>query len=303
MCHLTLILLCLKTKGMLHRSCIFLLIGFLFSGCVGWKSKSEVPEKSEHFRAQVVSGQTSRNEVHERLGKPFISDEKIEAYRVLEDPDVLVILPAWETQEVILYALIVYRKDGLVGAIDWSVYRERTGTSLQAGGFYFSADRQSLFGGRKEILLAPTAEAEETLRSIPSSKMCAVVVFFYDAELEVKYYLDGNLLVETPLVRANNYWAPRSRDVFIKILVPEGKHELKVKTALKPGDFRRHFICKPRSILYAYPMIELVETGLRDTQKTTYRYEGELVISDVLQDILHGRRRLLFYKGTWLGED
>ena len=108
---------------MLYRGCIFLLIGFLVHGCVGWESKSEVPAKSEHFRAQVVSGQTSRNKVHERLGKPFISDEKIEAYRVLDDRDVLVILPAWQTQEVILYALIVYRKDGLVDAIDWSVYR------------------------------------------------------------------------------------------------------------------------------------------------------------------------------------
>jgi hypothetical protein len=291
------------TKGILYRGCIILLIGFLVSGCYVWKWKSEVPEKSEHFRSQVVSGQTSRNEVHERLGKPFISNEKIEAYRVLEDPDVLVIPGAWQTQEVILYALIVYRKDGLVNAIDWSVYRERTGTSLQAGGFYFSADMRSMFGGRKEILLAPTVEAEETLRSIPSSNMCAVVFFFYDAELEVKYYLDGNLLVETPLIRANNYWVPKTSDVFIKILVSEGKHELKVKTALKPGDFRRHFICKPRSILYAYPKIELVETGMRDAQKTTYMYEGELVISDTLQDIFRGRRRLLFYQGTWLGED
>ena len=51
----------------IYRSCIFLLMGFLASGCVGWTSISDVPEKSEDFRSQVVIGQTSRTEAHERL--------------------------------------------------------------------------------------------------------------------------------------------------------------------------------------------------------------------------------------------
>ena len=309
---------------LLNRSCIFLLIGILTTGCIGWTSISEVSEKSEHFRAQIVSGQTSRNEVHERLGKPFISDEKIEAYRVLEDPDVLVILPAWETQDVILYALVAYDDNDVVDVIDWGIYpHEKKDDSshymspirsvrLQAGGFYFAAFNQiGWISRRQEILLAPPSVSAQAFSLPPPPGMCSAIVFLKPLEdgsnYERQLYLDGKHLVEMPL--GSGYWttgddgSPFHERVFIKFLVTEGIHELKITVRHSPRDFRREFECRDGNVFYVYPRLRVVESEPWGVWKKQFRIDGDIELYEKPIEAHEGWKQLLIYSGNWLGTD
>ena len=91
----------------IHYFSLSLLI-FLLSACGYIPIESEVPDQLPGLRAQVTPGETSRQQVHERLGKPFISDERlgIELYRVASGRDAEVQLAPVpvrvDTEEVII---------------------------------------------------------------------------------------------------------------------------------------------------------------------------------------------------------
>lgn len=85
----------------------------MLSGCVVFYDlPSKVPDQLEGLRSQVTPGQTSRKQVREHLGEPFISGERVEVYRALTGHDVLLFGPVvpvmWDNEEVIIYALVVY---------------------------------------------------------------------------------------------------------------------------------------------------------------------------------------------------
>jgi len=311
-----------------------MLTGILVSGCIGWVSESEVPEKSEGLRSQVVVGQTSREAVHERLGEPFISEEKIEVYRVLEDPTVTVILPTWEALEVILYALVAYDKNGVVEDIDWAIYQSYSESAdypnypkhetriraarLQAGGYYFAAFgvyRPILPSKREEILLAPPSISRRALEASPPPGMCSVVVFLKPLEggegFKRLMHLDGEPVFEIPLVNRQHwwlpspvYWYPYYQRIFAKLLVSEGGHELKITTGYRPWEFHREFDCKGDEVFYVYPRHKLVDSepyGFTPSKKTMF--EGDIEISNQPLESYDGWKRLLFYSGKWFGED
>lgn len=309
---------------MVYRICIFLLIGILASGCIGWTSISEVPEKSEDFRSQVVIGQTSRKQVHEHLGEPFISEKKIEVYRVLEDPDITVILPGWETQEVILYALVAYDDNDIVDDIDWGIYPHEKendpsqymsairSAKLQAGDFDFAAFNQvGWISKRQEILLAPPSVSAQAFAIPPPPGMCSAIVFLKPLEDGSRYerqlYLDGKHLVEMPL--GSGYWTsgddglPFHELVFIKFLVTEDIHELKITAMHSPRDFRRKFECRNGDVFYVYPRHRVVESEPWGVWRKQFRIDGDIEIYNKPIEPYDGWKRLLFYSGNWLGTD
>lgn len=308
---------------LLNRSCIILLIGILTTGCIGWTSISEVPEKSDDYRSEVISGQTSRDAVHERLGDPFISEEKIEVYRVLEDPDVTVILPGWSTREVILYALVVYDESDIVDEIDWGIYphekeddpsqrmSEIRSAKLQAGGYYFAAfNKLQWFSSRQEMLLAPPLESHQAFETPPPPGMCSAIVFLKPLEdgslYERQLYLDGEHVVLMPL--ASGYssgvgWSAYHRRVFIKFLVAEGRHELKITAIHSPTGFDSKFECQSGNVFYIYPRHKLVESEPWGVWGKKFMMEGEIEIYNQPIEPSEGWKRLLYYSGKWFGKD
>jgi len=316
---------------MIYRGCIFLLVGIIVSGCIiGWVSESEVPEKSEGFRSQVVVGQTSREAVHERLGEPFISDQKIEVYRVLEDPDVTVIFPTWQALEVILYALVVYDENDVVNGIDWAIYQHESEVNpvkyeernrsarLHAGGYYFAAFgvyKAIMPSTREEILLAPQSTSRRALEASPPPGTCSVLVFLKPLEGGEEFrrlmHLDGEPVFEMPLVPFPQswrptpaFWYPYYQRIFAKFLVAAGVHELKITTGLSPTDFRRTFECQAGKVFYVYPRNKLVDSepwGRWKLERVVV--EGDIEISNQPLESYDGWKRLLFYSGNWYGRD
>jgi hypothetical protein len=291
-----------------------------------------VPDDLEDLRYQIIAGQTSREEVEKRLGKAFINQEQVEVYQVVSGLDVTLegpVIPMfWDTEEVIIYALVVYDKNNVVEEIDWDVYRHdresipvNTSTwlrsaKLNAGEFYFAAYKNGPGMGqrRKEILLSPISLSQSALHTPPPAGMCAVLFFLYETDrdrwLHGELYIDDESTVEMPLIdsvywywASPEYWAPYYQHVFTKAQVAEGKHEVRLTTSLKPREFRRQFICKPGRILYVYPQIELVEAEPWGVWRRKFRYEGEITVNSEPLESHDGWKRLLFYNGKWIGED
>ena len=195
----------------MFRKCVLILLPVIpFSGC--FFIPSEVPDQLETLRSQVTLGKTSRQEVHEQIGLPFISseDRRIEVYRVASGSDVaveLLIIP--KTYEVIICSMIVYDGNSVVEAVDWHVYKDHDdddfegwvwrSARLQAGGFFFAAVKEGDFKQRKEILLAPVSETQNALHQ-PPPDMCAVLFFFYEADYEREFFLDDERIGEIPLL-------------------------------------------------------------------------------------------------------
>ena len=132
------------------------------------------------------------------------------------------------------------------------------------------------------------------------------MITFSKPQLKKEFYVDGEQVGETPLM---HYVATAGlpMKVFVKVLVPVGKHELTVNTPLKSGKFERQFICKSGQQFFAYPRIDLVRAEqpgwLRRWLKHHFTYEGEIVISETPLEPPDGWERLLFYTKKWLGEN
>ena len=303
---------------MCNRVYLTLVFAIALSGCGGLPISSDVPEQLEILQPQVTVGQTSRHEVHERLGRPFISSERwsVEVYRVRTGHDVSIefaLIPFWiDTEEVIIYALVVYDDLDIVKAISWDVYRhirehhpstylgtEFRSAKLHAGDFYFAAAKEGLGQQRKEWLLAPASATPDALHTPPSSNLCAVLFFFYQTihslTQEMAFFLDDQEIGGMPLLAADRF-DPVDKLVFSKVLVAEGEHELRLTTLLKPDEFQRKFICEPGSIIYLYPQIEL-------TESEPWELWGQITVNSEPIGSHEDWRRLLFYNGKWLGDD
>ena len=293
------------------------LVAVALSGCAVYQFPSEVPDQLEDFRSQITPRKTSRKEVQERLGEPFISDQSVEVYRVLSGHDVTLegpVVPiSWDAEEVIIYALVVYDENDVVEEIDWDLYQhdhEHVSTfirsaKLQAGDFYFAAfNKGHQFGQhREEVLLAPISSSRRALRIPPPPGMCAVVFFIDETEDWPRLhkggiYINNELIVEMPLTYG--YFDLR---VFRKTFVSEGGQEVRAATSLGSGAFRRKFVCQQRNIFYVYPRIEVISTEPWGILRRRFKYEAEIVVNSEPLESHDDWRQLLYYKGEWLGGD
>ncbi len=287
----------------------------MLSGCYVIPFSSDVPDQLESLRSQVKPGESTRREVHERFGPPFISSEhwRVEVFRVASGREgymAFVLIAPWavDTEEVIIYALVVYEENGVVEAINWDLYQhhddqvyiEWRSARLQAGGFLFAARKEGPFEQRKEILLAPASETRSILHAPPPSNKCAVLLFFfeYGSKLRWEFSLNDDGFGGKPVLERTRKSLPRPRgEVFAKALVAEGKNELKMKRShgFMPHAFRRKFFCDPGSVCYAYPKREIPDGK--------GRVEAEIAVTKQPVGTPEGARRLLFYNGKWLGDD
>jgi hypothetical protein len=315
---------------MYRRWLIPWLLSAALSGCVYFDFPSEVPEQLEGVRSQVVAGKTSRKEVRARLGAPFISDERVEVYRVATGYDVTVggPLPSiffWGKEEVISYALLTYDENDLVEEIDWGIYQEDTqpnpadevswiSATLHAAEFDFGAFSKTFDSYEiEEMLLAPISESQHDLKTPPPPGMCAVLVFAgkttEDWRVYGRLHIDGKLIIDVPLVDGFYWhfahredWVPFYEQVFTKTLMAQGAHEISVTTDIKPHGFRRAFECKAGETYYAYPHLELVEGQPWGFWRRRFEYAGDIKVDSQPSGSHEGWRRLLFYRGEWLGD-
>jgi hypothetical protein len=315
------------------RAILILWLTVLFSGCVGvqYDFPSKVPEKLEGYRSQIAPGQTKRKEVHERIGKPLLGNDRIEVYRALSGHDVMVgaylgILPVWweGTEEVIIYAMIAYDKDNVVQAIDWDIYRHDPddvltdyasgwgsparqakfrSASLSVHGFRFVSIQEG-FGfssNKKDFLLAPPAETRAYLNASPPSGKCAITVFFFKPYHPKHFYIDGELIGEAPLMSVAA--SSGLEKVFAKVLVDNGLHELVIKTNYRPHRFQQTIRCESQKRFFLYPQFNMVKSERGGLWRLPWKYEGQITVRDAPQEPLDGWQRLLFYKGKWIGGD
>jgi len=308
---------------MYKKTSLILAIGIVLSGCGELPISSDVPEQLETLRPQLTPGKTSRKEVRERLGQPFISSDRwpVEVYRVRTGADVSVwigILPFWvDTEEVTIYAMVVYNKDNVVGAIDWDVYQHdpndvltdyssnwkfRSAT-LHAQGFQFVSIKEGfdLVPQKKEFLLAPKSETQTYLNTSPSPGKCAIVYFFSKPYFPKKFYIDGKMVGKTPLMHVTGVTGYEK--VFVKVLVDDGLHELMFKTNLRPHNFRRTIACESQKRFFVYPHLKMVKDEPGGLRFSPWKYEGEISATDLPQEGHDDWQRLLFYNGTWIGDD
>jgi hypothetical protein len=303
---------------MYYRTILILVLACAICGCGGLPIASDVPDELETLRPEVTPGQTSRNEVHDRLGQPFISSKRwpVEVHRVRTGHDVSVefaLIPFWiDTEEVIIYALVVYDENDIVKNISWDIFQPVTeayrGTSvrkarMEAGGFLFVAAKEGPGKQRKEILLALPSEALNAMNQSPPSHSCAVLLFYPYMPYKNEYFLDDERVGEMPLVSLLEWlYDPDLTNVFSRLIVDAGEHAVRLTTSLKPAEFHRKLVCKPGSLLYAYPRLELVETRTWGIWRRRVQYEGEISLEPQPPESDKAWKQLLFYNGQWLGE-
>jgi hypothetical protein len=309
----------MKPMAMLNNIFLILLVAMALSGCGEVTVLSEVPDELDTLRSQITPGQTSRNEVQEKLGQPFIRSEswRVEVYRARSGHDVTTVigvLPFWiYAKNVYIYALIVYDENGVVEAIDWDVYQHDpdqplTGKSelfdirsamLQAGGFIFvSIDQRGAL--RKDLLLAPASKTPDVLQMPLSTGMCAIVLLLPDSVLSTEFYLDAKRVGGTPIL---SYWAVYlDTKAFTRVSRSAGVHELKVKIPSQES-ISHKFTCNAGQRLFIYPKFTRVRIESPGPFRSPFRYEGEVVIRDTPLESHDNWQRVLFYKGKWLGGD
>ena len=306
-----------------HNSPLLFLI-IILSACGIAPIESKVPDQLASFQEQVTPGETSRQEVHERLGQPFFHNERlgIELYRVTSGRDAYVhvaFFPVWvDTEEVIIYALVIYDDGDVVQSINWDVYdvylhehydpnnfshRKVRMARLEAAGFTFIAIKEGEFFRRKELLLAPASESRDTMHLPPPENKCAILFFYPQIVGQITYMINSEQIGSMPLMGGTVVFGPDLMDVFTKVLVAEGEHEVSLSTFSRPKEFRRKFHCKPGQIFYAHPKLDLVESEPWGFLRHRSKYEGEIIVSHHPLESYEGWRRLLFYSGKWLGED
>lgn len=297
-----------------------ILLVTLLSGCGPMiHIPSDVLDQSENLRAKIIPGQTSRHEVHARIGQPFISSKGmgVEVYRVASGREAVVefaLVPFWvDSEEVILYALVIYDDNDTVKAISWDVFEHVSdgihgtayrGAKLQADGFVFVAVKEGAGKYRKEFLLAPAHISHDTMLLSPPEQKCVLLFFYLEASHWLTYFLDDEEIGAMPLVEIYD-WSPDLdlMQVFTKVIVAEGEHELSLTTSWRPREFRRKFYCKPGSVLYAYPELEMVASEPWGFWGWKTKYQGVIAIDNQPSKEYEGWKRLLFYNGKWLGDD
>lgn len=292
----------------------------LLSGCGTMiHIPSEVSGQLENQKSRVVPGNTSRLEIHKRLGQPFIKNEipAIEIYRVASgrEADVeFAIVPFWiDTEEVILYAMFTYDENDIVKTAHWDTF-EHVGSSysstsyrkatLESEGFIFVAVKEGPGKQIKEILLAPAGNSLDAIYLPSPSDRCAIVLYYPETSYKRSYFLDDELIGESPLIIYPDWpWNPADTNMIMRVIVAAGKHELKITTIFKPGEFRREFECQPGNIFYAYPQLELVKSEPYGLWRRKFKYEGEITINRQPLNNHESWKRLLYYRGRWFGED
>lgn len=319
---------------MICKLAIKFLVALALSGCIAsHQIPSEIPHQLEDIRTHITPGKSSRKEVQAQLGDAFISEENLEVYRVISGHDIdllIALIPIWETEEVILYALVVYDDDDVVDVIEWAIYQHDShadpgnnspwlrSARLQAGDFYFAAfNTIQPFkpSSRKEFLLAPESISLRGLEKPPPSGMCAVLFFLKEMENSKGYermiFLDGEPIVEMPLVPSvywamypnNEDWNPYYQRIFTKHLVTEGEHELTITTRHRPHEFRSKLECKGGDAIYVYPRHKLTDSEPYGVWRARIQVEGDIEIYDQPIEPYDGWKRLLFYSGKWFSGD
>lgn len=292
-----------------------LIITILASGCAEYHFNSEVPEQYEsvRFNADVKPGITTRKELQEKLGHPFINDEilNVSVYKVLSGHDVMLMGPiipvVADVEDIIVYALITYDPDGLVQDVDWGLYHEDEGyTRLEASGFNFVSYSIGRHMSHTELLLAPLENSQKALHEKSTPDKCLLFVTpqecigdFYCAAAESYHemlLIDAEPLVDHPVAYPG----------FFKLSLHPGVHELAARI-LVPGFFaknsiyfRRKFTCESGKSLYATPYIQVNDSGeFWDLNKHTY--QGEILMKDtpwIFQDL----QQYLYYAGKWFNQ-
>jgi hypothetical protein len=319
-------------KTIIYRSHIISVIVVL-SGCfaVQYEMTSKVPEKLKGYRSQITAGESTRKEVHERLGKTIAGNNRVEVFRVEGGYDVIVdafwgVIPVWwqGTEEVIIYALVIYDDSNVVEAIDWGIYEhdpddvltgygsdwgssaqqaEFRSASLTAHGYTFISIKEG-FGfnqKRKDFLLAPQSETQSYMDLSPPQGKCAILYFFNKPYNPKKFYIDGKLVGEVPLMHVTAITA--SLKVFAKMLVEEGSHEILIDTPIKPHKFRNTISCESQKRFFVYPSLNKIRTEPKSLFGVPWKYEGGIDVRDAAQESHNDWRRLLFYNGRWIGDE
>ena len=219
-----------------HYFSLLLLI-FLLPGCGPMIHKpSDVSDQYERQKSRVIPGETSRLEVRKNFGLPFINYENldIEIYRVASGRDVDVVFAVWpvwvDTEEVILYAMVVYDDNDIVKEILWDTFEHvrdgYSGTSvrmaiLEYEGMLFAAAKEGPGKQRKEVLLAPESTSHDTIHHLPSPANGCTVLFFYpQTDYDRVYFLDDEPIGESPLIKYSR-WDENSpvTNMFVKAIV------------------------------------------------------------------------------------
>jgi hypothetical protein len=279
----------------------------MVTSCISYGFKSEVADEFENIRlhADVKPGQTTRNELSIKLGKPFINNEKwnVAVYRVSTGHDVilggLIIPVVFETEKIIIYALVAYDIEGVVKDIDWGMYHENEGrTILEASGFRFDSYNVRIHFPHTEILLAPLPDSQRSMHMPSLPGTCSLFVTPQDisgstsGEYYQVIYVDDEPLVDQAVASPG----------FFKISLPAGEHELAIKIPMtilhKPQYFRRTFSCKSGNLLYATRHIQMIDSGeFWDWNK--FSLQGEVIVSDSPMQIFSDMQQILFYAGKW----
>jgi len=181
---------------------------------------------------------------------------------------------------------------------------------LEFEGFLFAAAKEDWGKQRKEVLLAPESKSHDAIYNLtPKANRCTVLLFYPQTDYERMYFLDGELIGESPLIRYYS-WDENTpvTGMFVKAIITAGEHEVRVTTHFYPGEFLRKFECQVGDIIYAYPQLQLVESEPYGLWRSRYKYEGIIridrnALDSYVGEAYIGWRRLLFYKGMWLGDD
>lgn len=294
----------------------------IFPGCVSYPIRSDIPHKLESLRTQVIPGKTSRTELTDKFGEPFISNDqfRVDVHRVLIGSDLILdgpLIPvSWDRQEIVAYALIVYDEHSIVKDIDWGIYHSgdefakypKQTARLVADGFYFESFRMRSFYPRTEVLFARITDSQKALHSVAPQGMCLLHIAPGDHEYEIR--LDDEVLASylidsagySPLLypATNRGWALG----FMTILMPMGEHTLSVVTRyLQPSEFDRKLFCSSGENLYAYSNIAKFKSTDTLTWETPYRYRGEIVVGNTIPEVFEGRRLILYHRDRWLAPD
>lgn len=303
----------------LHRCFLKFSLAILLSGCGMIHISSDVSDQSGNLKSRVITGKTSRQEVHKSFGGPFINIENppIEIYRPVSgrEADVqIALVPFWiDTEEVILYMMVTYDENDIVKAVHWDTFKHvgsgYLGASLrraklESEGFFFAAVKEGPAKLRKEILLAPPGYHRDAVSLPPPADRCAVLFYYPETSYKRSYYLDNALIGESPLIIYPDWpFNPADTNMFLRVIVTAGTHELKATVHFAPGEFRREFECHPGNIFYAYPQLELVESEPYGLLRRRFKYVGEITMNREPSNDYEGWKRLLYYRGTWFGDE
>ena len=247
-----------------------LLIVYILSGCAATLSTHrDVHDDLPSLKNIIVVGKTTRNEVSESLGEPFIRNAqyRVEVYRVLLHSDtstqVLIFppIPAWSKTETTAYALVIYDNNMIVKDVAWG------GDTLVADDFYFSNERYDAVISERitEILFSRLSDSQEFLRKEAPKGGCLLHISPGAHVHEI--VLDDKELASYPMDRVSGY-NPYSKPVksrvwfkgFMTMPLSTGEHVLSITTLhFKPSEFKRTFFCNSGEVFYAHSNLELFQ--------------------------------------------